>query len=358
MNDTLMRTLASGLEWLQSLTRDATGPAEAQRRLRLLQADSPEILLDLLWEEEGYDHSVHYDLLLHLAQAGTVSLSFCPDRAVPWPLRGVHRWAEADLLRVNHTIMQIDQAMGCMDLLWNEVRIMNRLINVCLMQEELEHNPIELSDAELQQAMDAFRRAHRLYKAEDTLRWMEHQGMTQDKLEQLVADEARMAKLRDQITAGQVEGYFAQHQADFDSACIARLDYPDAASAAQARSQLQHGQADFYTVAQCQAMAAAAHSGEVASRLFAVVHRAHPHAEWKAALFAAQPGEVIGPVRDGDSYALVRVLSFTPACLDARTYRVIQKMLFAAWLEERQQTASIEWFWGHAPQTARTEIAR
>jgi hypothetical protein len=75
--------------------------------------------------------------------------------------------------------MRINQAIGCIDLIWNERRMMDRLIHVCILEEELEQNPLELSDAELQDAMDAFRRARRLYRAEDTLRWMERQGMTQ-----------------------------------------------------------------------------------------------------------------------------------------------------------------------------------
>ncbi len=358
MNETLTSTLASSLEFLQGLARDGVRPEQARQRLHLLQGNSPSISVDLIWEEEAYDQSMHYDVLMHLAQAGTVSLSFCPDRAVPWPLRGVHRWDESVLLRVNRTVMRIDQAIGCLDFIWNEDRIMNRLINVCIIQEELEKNPLELSDAELQHAMDAFRRAHRLCKAEDTLRWMEGRGMTQNKFERLVADQAIVAKLRDKITAGQVDSYFEQHRADFDSACIARIDCLDRESAEQALSQIRSGEADFYEVAQHQAMAAAARSGEVSSHFFSVVYRAPDGAEWKSALFSAGREQVIGPVRDGDTYALVRVLVFAPACLDEPTRRTIQTMLFAEWLEEHRKTATIEWFWGTANQTSRTENPR
>ena len=53
--------------------------------------------------------------------------------------------------------------------------------------------------------MDGFRRAHKLYKAEDTRRWMERYGMTHKQLEYYVADEAIIVKLRDRITAGRIE---------------------------------------------------------------------------------------------------------------------------------------------------------
>src|SRR5262249_50217342 len=180
-------------------------------------------------------------------------------------------------------------------------------------------NPLELSNAELQQAMDAFRRAHRLYRAEDTVRWMERQGMTQYKLERLVADQAIVGKLQDKITAGQVENHFEQHRADFDSVCIARIDYPDGETAERALSQIRGREVDFYELVERQAVAAAARSGEVSSQLFSVVQRGQADADWKTALFSAVPGQVTGPVRDGDMFVLVRVLRFAPPRLDLPT---------------------------------------
>src|SRR5438094_5255133 len=144
---------------------------------------------------------------MHLGREGTVSLSFCPDRAIPWPLRGVQRWREQDLLRVNATVLRVDQAIACLDFIWDEARIINRLINVCLIQEALAKDPVTLSDAELQCALDGFRRAHKLYTAEDTYRWLERHGMTHEKIERYVADEATVATLRDRVTAGRVEDY-------------------------------------------------------------------------------------------------------------------------------------------------------
>jgi Parvulin-like peptidyl-prolyl isomerase len=86
--------------------------------------------------------------------------------------------------------------------------------------------------------------------------------------------------------------------------------------------------------------------------IFAVVQRAQPPPELGAAVFAAAPGEMLGPVRTGEGYAIVRVLSFTPARLDERTRNTIKKILFEAWLAERRQAAKIEWYWGNADQTS------
>src|SRR5262249_25679437 len=160
-------------------------------------------------------YSVHYDTLLHLAGEGTVSLSFCPEQTLPWPLRGVHRWSEKDLVRVNTTVLKVEQAIAYLDFIWNDAPILKRLVHACLIQETLDQDPIPLSDDEMQLALDAFRQVRQLHKAEDTYRWMEQRGLTHEKLERRVAHEARVAKLRDRVTAGRVEAYFETHRADF-----------------------------------------------------------------------------------------------------------------------------------------------
>ena len=220
MNDPLRSAVLDVLDYLLALQREGVRPDEARARLQDLRGRHPELAVDLLSEEEEYDHSVHYDVLLRRAGEGTVSLSYCADRAVPWPLRGVHRWSEADLVRVNANVLKVDQAMALLDFIWDEAPIIERLVNACLIQEELERAPIELTDAELQEAMDKFRSANKLFKAEDTLRWLERHGMSHEKLERYVADNAIVAKLRDRITSARVEEYFRQHSSEFDAAHV------------------------------------------------------------------------------------------------------------------------------------------
>jgi putative peptide maturation system protein len=351
MTRTRQQAVLDTLEWLMSLSREGIRPEEAQSRLQSLRQQHPETPLELLWEEEAFDGSVHYDTLLRLPEGGTVSLSFCPDRALPWPLRGVHRWSEADLVRVNRRVLKVDQAIACLDFLWDEARLVERLINACLIQEALEQEPIELSDAELQQAMDAFRRVRRLYTAAETHDWMERHGSTHEKLEGLVANQALVVRLRERVTAGQVEATFEARRTEFDTARIARLDFPDEASAQQVAEEIRRGEVAFYAVAERRFLEEAGRPA-APRHFFAVIQRGQTPPAFAEALFAAAPGEVVGPVRTEEGYAVVRLLSLTPAGLDEPTRRAIQELLFAEWLAERRRAATIEWCWGNVQQTA------
>ncbi|MGH2557424.1 MAG: TIGR04500 family putative peptide maturation system protein, partial [Thermomicrobiales bacterium] len=346
MSDPLHEALAETFDYLVTLSRDGTRPDAARSGLRHLQERHPVTRMDLVWEEEAYDHSVHYDVLLHLPAAGTISLSYCPDRGLPWPLRGVHRWREKELLRVNASILQVDQAIACLDFMWDEAAIAHRLINVCLIQEELERQPIALSDDELQGAMDAFRRGRRLYTAEQTREWMTRRGLNHEQLEQMVADEATVAKLRERLTAGHVDAYFAEHRAEFDEARIAQCIFPDAEQAAAARQEIEAGAATLADVTERQFLAASPAVTEPASGLFRFLRRGAEPDALTSAVFDARPGELVGPVSTAEGHVVARVLAIRTAELDESTRRAIQQRLFDEWLEARRGAATIEWHWG------------
>ena len=98
MSEIPSQALADVLSYLEALWNDGVRPREAQQRLRAVRAQHLELGMELVWEEEAYDGSVHYDLLLRPGDGATVSVSFCRERGLPWPLRGVRRWSDADLV--------------------------------------------------------------------------------------------------------------------------------------------------------------------------------------------------------------------------------------------------------------------
>ncbi len=347
MNDELRDALGATLDYEQRLAREGIRPHEAQDGLRQLRQAFPALDLQLVWEEEAYDRSVHYDVLLRHDGAGTVSLGYCPDRVLPWPLRGAQRSAERSLLRVNTTVLAVDQVVACLDFIWNESPVMTRLIDACLIQEALARDPVEVSDAELQDAMDAFRRGHGLLTAAQTEAWMDRRSLTHRQLEQFVAAEVEVVRLRARITDGRIAAYFDAHRHDFDTVRIARFHLADEPTAQRLADQIRTGTVDFHAAAERAFLAGA---GDEAS-IHETVRRGDAEPELAAALFIASDGEVVGPVRTERGHAVVRVLERTPATLDDTTGQAIVRLLFEEWLVERRAEARIEWFWGNASRT-------
>jgi hypothetical protein len=75
--------LGDALAYLTALAAEQANPAAAQRRLHKLRSSHPAAQLRLVWQREQYDGSLQYDLLITHASSGTVSMSYCPDRALP-----------------------------------------------------------------------------------------------------------------------------------------------------------------------------------------------------------------------------------------------------------------------------------
>ncbi len=354
MDGPVSEILNDTLKLLTALARDGARPEEARVRLRSLQEDHPACAPELVWDVEPYDNSVHYDALLRLPDEGTISLAFCPDRALPWPLRGVQRANERTLVRVNATRLSVDQAVAYLDFVWDEARLVDRLVNACLIREELNRGWVEPTDAELQAAMDAFRRSQGLYRAVDTRQWLERRGLTEQQLVNLVTDQAAVRALRTRVTAGRVEAYFEVHRAEFDTVSIARIEVADLNRATETAARIRAGDLDFLTAAQAYFLSAAESSSRPGST-FAVLERGEAPEELAETVFAAAPGTTVGPIASetGSGFVVAQVLSFAPARLDPPTRSAIEQQLFNEWLEERRATATIEWNWGDANRLGR-----
>lgn len=334
-------------EFLLRLYDDKAPPEQAKARFRPLQERPGGLAMDLIWEVDNYTHETHYDVLLHLPGRGTVSLGFCPDRGVPWPLRHAHHARESDVVRVNGRTLQLQTVMAYLDSLWNDPRSLQDLVDRCLIQEAVEDRAITTNDADLQQAMDAFRREHGLHTAEATYRWLELRGWPPERLEENVSARLVAQKLRDGITAGRVESYFDEHRAELDTAHLARIRVTDEVTARQLGEQVRSGALDFFEAALQRFLLGAAGVKD----LFLVVRRRSLSARQAQAIFTASPGEVVGPLASGEGYDVVRVLQHSPAQLDEPMRTVIKQILFDEWLAERRRQAKVEWFWGMPDRT-------
>jgi putative peptide maturation system protein len=297
--------------------------------------------MELVWEEEAYDGSMHYDVLLRPGDGTTVSVSSCRDGALPWPLRGVRRWSDADLAQINGQLLKMQDAVTYLDVVWDQAPIGNRLIETALLREELDRHAVELDDEELQLGMDGLRRTHKLHDAEATRRWMQQRGLTHEQLERIVMDSLTYGKLRARVAEGRVERYFEDHRAELDTASVAQIECADAVSAGRLARAIAAGEVGFFEAAQQQFLAAPAQ----VRIAFATVRRREA-GELATPLFAAAAGDVVGPISVGDRHVITRVLSLTPARLDEPTRAAVVSLLFEEWLVERRRTADITWFWG------------
>jgi putative peptide maturation system protein len=346
-------TLLEVLECLGTLVQDEVVPEQACERLDELRARHPQANIELVWEEQQFDHSLHYDALIRGPEAMTVSLSVCPDRALPWPLRGVQKSRDSDLLRVNGTVLSVADGAARLDVLWQSDALMQSLIDACLIDGAIRTQAIEIGPQDLQKALDAIRRRRGLYTAEATRAWMQASGATEQTLEHLATGVALAAKLRDLIAAERAGDKLRDHARDYDLIDFAALRMPSEEAARAAADAVRDGRDDFHGIVE---RAFLQGRGAGKAPYFRRLRRYRLEAALQCALDGAEAGEVVGPVVLRDGTYLIKLLAVTAAQVDEEpTIEAAKTRVFEEWLAERRRTAKIEWFWGTKHRTSRRE---
>jgi putative peptide maturation system protein len=336
--------LEDALDYLRGLATDAAVPSVARERLQTLRERHPDMQPRLVWQREEYDGSLQYEVLVTQATGDVITLAYCPARTLPWSFRGGHRASERVLLRVNGVSMELDQAIACLDFLWDEAALADLLIRSCLVREALEQEPVALSPERHQWAMDAFRRARGLLSATTTAAWMAHRGISHGDLERLVAAEATVAELRQRKTAGDIDGYFEAHRQQLSTVHLASLTFLRHEVALDVVQEIQSG-ADFFAVAE---RSLARGLLATPTSLFRLIRLDELSEAVAVQVVGASPGAVVGPFATADGHTVIRVISVADAVLDAATRCLIERRLFDRWLDTRRQSARVEWFWGSA----------
>jgi putative peptide maturation system protein len=243
-------------------------------------------------------------------------------------------------------VLTVQDAVALLDFVWEDRQIVMRLVDMCVIRGELERNPILLSAADIQDALDTFRAKRGLLTARSTVHWMKERGLTQERLENLAADQERVRRLRKSVTTNQIEHYFDGHRDEFSR--VAVLLVPVDARSAVAIT----GPAEIEAAARV-AVGRSLRDRRAASPTFTTVTNSHPWRDLVVGVFGTPVGAVCGPYqRDGEAwYALV--MDRVAPSLEPGTRDSIEKILFDEWLANRRRKARIEWFWGRSDVTER-----
>lgn len=341
MNVSILEGIDEVLDALNYFTDEHIDPPQAVNQLAVIEQRHPALKIELIWQTETYDHSIHYDALLRI-QGKTISLSVASEHRLPWPLRGVRRWSEANLLQVNGQMLTMQDAIHLLDVVWNEAPVMARLVDACLLDEELQRDPVTLDEAAQQTAVDEWRRARGLYSVSQTEQWMQQRGLTHEQLESFASEAAILTLLRKRIAGGSAIEHFRAHRREFDVIHVAQIDFTEAEHAASFRQRLLVEPRPFVLAMQDEFLL----RGSDIRCQFTTLRRRDCSTDWQNELFDSAVGTVVSTIRDGHRHAVACTLQFSPAIENDSTMIVVEQDLFDRWLTERRERAVLDWHWG------------
>jgi putative peptide maturation system protein len=339
------RLIADALALLVQFRAERVPVDVAWDAIGRLRDRHPGRFIDLVWENESYLDRIHYDILLEL-WGGTLSLGYCADEDVPWPVRGLQRVNESLVVRVNDDPVQIAEVVTSLDYAWHDLHVGRHLIHMSLIAQEIRDRKIEISDDQLASALTAFRMRRRLFSAAAVEQWLAEHGASQAQLEHHLRQDLARDELRRQVIGGAdaIAAYFAGHRAGLERVMVAKIHLAERAAADALHAELRDAPQRLLAAAQLRFIQSAASGGD----LFATIRRDELDPDHAAPLFTTEPGQLAPVLPSGDGFEVVQVLRRLPAVLDDETRTLIEHRLFDHWLEEQRSCARVEWFWGAA----------
>jgi hypothetical protein len=199
-----------------------------------------------------------------------------------------------------------------------------------VVQEQAREAGLGVTTEELQKAADSFRRRHGLHTAAATQAWLTECGLSVDDFESGLEEDLLAAKVRQHVTADEVDRHWQANQAGYERLRLALVMVGREELARELASQVREDGRELAEVVRVHELPL--YRGERLRK-----ELGGPLAE---ALAAAPVGELVGPVATPNGFTLAVVEERRPAELDRAMRQLVQKELFDAWLTERLQRAS------------------
>jgi parvulin-like peptidyl-prolyl isomerase len=197
---------------------------------------------------------------------------------------------------------------------------------------------LTLTDAELQAAADAFRRLHGLTSAAATTAWLSHQGRTLEDFEQSLEADLLTEKLKEYLTRDGIAAHFATHREAYSRARLRVILVGREDLARELLAQIHDQGREFTDLAREHSQHASRSEG---GRLGPVWRRQLPPG-LADPIFAAQEGDVIGPLASPQGFHLFLVEKLVPPELDAATTALIRQELFDRWCQEQLSNGNLQ----------------
>ncbi|MFF2888672.1 peptidylprolyl isomerase [Paenibacillus sp. NPDC057967] len=248
-------------------------------------------------------------------------------------------------MSINNVLMTVKgQAVTYADLLryvrnHQATEILQQKARQMLIDQYAEHAGLTVSDEELQRGIDAFRRERSLLKVASASEWLDRHGMNLEDLGERVRDQLLESKAAEHFSQPKVEQYYYENRLAFDTATISRIVIKEYGAARELLFRMEDG-CDFHCLAreyseEDETRRAGGYVGEMGRDALTPAEA--------AAVFGAQPGEVLGPIKTGQGYLIIKVEEIMSARLDESMRSRIRTILFGEWLREQMQEVDIHY---------------
>jgi len=200
---------------------------------------------------------------------------------------------------------------------------------------------IRVSEAEIQERADQFRRVRGLQRASDTNRYLDAMRVSLGEFEAFVIDSVYQEKMMRKVCSDQaVREYFKLNSPRFDSIEVSHIVVDSEGKAKEMIALLREDPDSFGEMAREHSIADTREQGGLIGKVL----RGSLRTDVEAKVFNAAAGDLLGPFASGDrtAFEIFRVNAKHPARLDDDTTAEVRRSLREQWLRARAQEHVIE----------------
>jgi parvulin-like peptidyl-prolyl isomerase len=200
---------------------------------------------------------------------------------------------------------------------------------------------IQLSEAEIHERANQFRRVRGLHRASDTNKYLDAMRISLEEFEAFITDTLYQEKMLEKVCSDEaVQEYFKFNSPKFDSIELSHIILDSEAKAREMMAVLLDDPDSFEDMAREHSMADTRAQGGLIGKVL----RGSLRSDVEAKAFAATDGDLLGPFAKTDRKTLeiFRVNARHPARLDDNTASEVRRVLREEWLRARIQEHLIE----------------
>jgi parvulin-like peptidyl-prolyl isomerase len=200
---------------------------------------------------------------------------------------------------------------------------------------------VQVSEAEIQERADQFRRVRGLHRASDTNKYLDAMRISVEEFEAFLTDGLYQEKMMRKVCGDQaVQGYFKLNSPKFDSIEVSHIVLDSEAKAKEMIAVLREDRDSFDELAREHSIADTREQGGLIGKVL----RGSLRSDVEAKIFNAAAGDLLGPFVSGDrtAFEIFRVNAKRPARLDEDTATEVRRLLREDWFHARAREHVIE----------------
>ncbi len=207
-----------------------------------------------------------------------------------------------------------------------------------LEQEQENREDLEISPAVIEQSVIDFRLQQQLTDPNVFQEWLNRNGLDYATFHSQISSNFKVEKLKQVVTEPKLQEYFIERKVFLDRVVLSRIIVENLEVAEELKIQIKEG-ASFEELAKEHSIA----DDRIANGMMGPVSRGTMPDEIRAAIDAANPGDLVGPLEIENRWALFRLEQVMPATLENnQLQQMLQNELFDRWIAEKIQKMTVK----------------